>query len=134
MEKIENKISYDIRGCAFKIHNSLGPGLLESVYEACFVEELKTQGLFVEPQIWVPVNYKGKMLGGKLKLDLLVERLVVVENKAVEVMIPLYEAQVLSYLKLSNKPKGLLINFNTVNLSSHVVSLGTEEFARLPEY
>jgi GxxExxY protein len=133
-QKFIHEVSYKIIGCAIEVHKHLGPGLLESVYEACFVEELKEQGLFVEPQIWVPVNYKGKMLGGKLKLDLLVERLVVVENKAVEVMIPLYEAQVLSYLKLSNKPKGLLKNFNTVNLSSHVVSLVTEEFARLPEY
>ena len=67
-------------------------------------------------------------------MDLLVEKLIVVENKAVETMIPLYEAQLLSYLKLANKPKGLLINFNSVNLSSQIVSLVTEEFAKLPEY
>jgi GxxExxY protein len=90
--------------------------------------------LIVEPQIWIPINYKGKYLGGKLKLDLLVEKLIVVENKAVESMILLYEARLLSYLKLANKPKGLLINFHSLNLSSQVVSLVTEEFAKLPEY
>jgi GxxExxY protein len=77
--------------------------------------------------------YKGKDLGGQLKLDLLVEDLIIVENKAVEIMIPLYQAQLLSYLKLTGKPKGLLINFNSVNIKEQLVSLVTEEFAKLPK-
>jgi len=131
-QKYINEISYKIIGCAIEVHKQLGPGLLESVYEACFIDELKTAGLNVRSQIYVPLIYKGKDLGGQLKLDLLVEDLIIVENKAVEIMIPLYQAQLLSYLKLTGKPKGLLINFNSVNIKEQLVSLVTEEFAKLP--
>ena len=112
----------------------MGPGLLESVYETCFIDELKTAGLHVKSQIYVPVSYKGKDLGGNLKLDLLVNELIIVEEKAVEQMIPLYKAQLLSYLKLTCKPKGLLINFNCENIKEQLVSLVTDEFAKLPRY
>ena len=83
--------------------------------------------------MYVPVHYKGKDLGGKLKLDLLVNDLIIVEEKAVEQMIPLYKAQLLSYLKLTEKPKGLLINFHCENIKEQIVSLVTEEFAKLPK-
>jgi GxxExxY protein len=126
-----NDISYKIIGCAIEVHKHLGPGLLESVYEACLIEEMKNSGLFVKSQIYVPVYYKGKDLGGTLKLDLLVNDLIIVEEKAVEVMIPLYKAQLLSYLKLTGKPKGLLINFHCENIKEHLVSLVTDEFAKL---
>jgi GxxExxY protein len=132
-QKYINEISYKIIGCAIEVHKQLGPGLLESVYEACFIDELQTAGLSVRSQIYVPLIYKSKDLGGQLKLDLLVEDLIIVENKAVEIMIPLYHAQLLSYLKLSGKPKGLLINFNCENIMKQLVSLVTEEFARLPK-
>jgi len=92
-----NSLSYKIVGCAIEVHKQLGPGLLESVYETCFVDELKTQGLNVERQTPVPVIYKGKDLGTNLVLDLLIEDLIVVELKAVEVMIPVF-------LKLSCYP------------------------------
>lgn len=128
-----NEISYKIIGCAIEVHRNLGPGLLESVYEACFIDELRNNGLNVKSQIHVPVSYKGKDLGGSLKIDLLVNDLIIVEEKAVEVMIPLYRAQLLSYLKLSGKPKGLLINFNSENIKDQLVSLVTEEFAKLPK-
>lgn len=128
-----SRISYKIIGCAIEVHKQLGPGLLESVYEACFIDELRGAGLSVRSQIYVPLIYKGKDLGGQLKLDLLVEDLIIVENKAVEIMIPLYQAQLLSYLKLAGKPKGLLINFNALNIKEQLVSLVTEEFARLPK-
>jgi len=91
-QKYINEISYKIIGCAIEVHKHLGPGLLESVYEACFIDELKNSGLNVRSQIYVPVFYKGKDLGGNLKLDLLVEDLIIVEEKAVEVMIPLFKA------------------------------------------
>jgi GxxExxY protein len=132
-QKYINEISYKIIGCAIEVHKQLGPGLLESVYESCFVDELQSTGLSVRSQIYIPLIYKGKDLGGQLKLDLLVEDLIIVENKAVEIMIPLYQAQLLSYLKLTGKPKGLLINFNSVNIKEQLVSLVTEEFAKLPK-
>ena len=132
-QKYISGISYNIIGCAIEVHKQLGPGLLESVYESCFIDELQSAGLSVKSQIYVPLIYKGKDLGGHLKLDLLVEDLIIVENKAVEIMIPLYQAQLLSYLKLAGKPKGLLINFNAVNINEQLVSLVTEEFARLPK-
>jgi len=131
-QKYINEISYKIIGCAIEVHKQLGPGLLESVYESCFIDELRSRGLNVKSQLYVPLIYKGKDLGGQLKLDLLVEDLIIVENKAVEIMIPLYQAQLLSYLKLTGKPKGLLINFNSVNIKEQLVSLVTEEFAKMP--
>lgn len=115
-QKYINEISYKIIGCAIEVHKYLGPGLLESVYEPCFIDEMLNAGLSVKSQMYVPVCYKGKDLGGVLKLDLLVNDLIIVEEKAVELLIPLYKAQLLSYLKLTGKPKGLLINFNCENL------------------
>ena len=90
-------------------------------------------GLNVKSQVCVPVIYKGKDLGGILKLDILVNDLIIVEIKAVEVMIPVYKAQLLSYLKLAKKPKGLLINFNTINITQDLVPMVTEEFSLLPK-
>ncbi|WP_317897853.1 GxxExxY protein [Aurantibacillus circumpalustris] len=130
-QKYINDISYKIIGCAIEVHKHLGPGLLESVYETCFIEELRNAGLSVKSQRYVPVNYKGKDLGGVLKLDLLVNDLIIVEEKAVDQIIPLYKAQLLSYLKLAGKPKGLLINFHCENITEQLVSLVTEEFAKL---
>jgi GxxExxY protein len=132
-QKLINDISYQIVGCAIEVHKQLGPGLLESVYQACMIEELINNQLGVQSQIYVPVFYKGKDLGGQLKLDLLVENLIIVELKAVETMIPLYKAQLLSYLKLAGKPKGLLINFHAENIVSQMVPLVTEDFAALPK-
>lgn len=131
-QKYLTEISYTIIGCAIEVHKNLGPGLLESVYEPCFIDEMTTAGLFVKSQIYVPIYYKGKNLGGCLKLDLLVNDLIIVEEKAVEQMIPLYKAQLLSYLKLTGKPKGLLINFNCENIMGQLASIVTLEFAKLP--
>lgn len=132
-QKYINEISFKIIGCAIEVHKYLGPGLLESVYESCFIDEMKSVGLFVKSQIYVPVHYKGKDLGGNLKLDILINDLIIIEEKAVEQMIPLYKAQLLSYLKLTGKPKGLLINFNCENIKEQLVSLVTKEFAMLPK-
>ena len=132
-QKYINDLSYKIIGCAIEVHKHLGPGLLESVYEACYIDELRNVGLSVQSQIHIPVKYKGKDLGGSLKLDLLVNDIIIIEEKAVEQMIPLFQAQLLSYLKLTGKPKGLLINFNCVNIKSQLVSLVTTEFANLPK-
>lgn len=132
-QKIINDLAYKIVGCAIEVHKNLGPGLLESVYEVCLVDEITGSGLFVQSQVYVPIKYKGKDLGGKLKLDILVNDLIVVELKAVEVMIPLYKAQLLSYLKLTGKPKGLLINFHCENIVEQLIPLVTTEFSKLPK-
>lgn len=128
-----NSLSYKIVGCAIEVHKQLGPGLLESVYEICFVDELISQGLKVQRQVPVPINYKGRDLGANLVLDLLVDDLIIVELKAVEIMIPVFKAQLLSYLKLTSKPKGLLINFHCENIKDYLVPLVTEVFSKLPE-
>ena len=132
-QKYINEISYKIIGCAIEVHKHLGAGLLESVYELCFIDEMRSAGLEVKSQLYVPIHYKGKDLGGILKLDILVNDIIIVEDKAVEQMIPLYKAQLLSYLKLAEKPKGLLINFNCENIKEQLVSLVTKEFALLPK-
>ncbi|MCX6304421.1 MAG: GxxExxY protein [Bacteroidetes bacterium] len=128
-----NEVAYKIVGCAIEVHKNLGPGLLESVYHTCLIEELTNFGLEVKSQVYVPLIYKGKDLGGTLKLDLLVENLVIVELKAVDIMIPLFKAQLLSYLKLTGKPKGLLINFHCENIVESMVPLVTDVFAALPK-
>ncbi|MCG3166330.1 MAG: hypothetical protein POELPBGB_02108 [Bacteroidia bacterium] len=132
-KKYVNDIAYKIVGCAIEVHKNLGPGLLESVYENCLIDELKSAGLSVQSQICVPVIYKEKQLESALKLDILVNDIIIVELKAVEQMIPLYKAQLLSYLKLAEKPKGLLINFHSENITQQLVVLVTEDFAKLPE-
>ena len=101
-----NGIAYKIVGGAIEVHRNLGPGLLESVYQQCFEFELVSRGLKFQSQVRLPVLYKGNDLGGHLMLDILVEDLVVVELKAVDAMIPLYEAQLLSYLKLRKNRRG----------------------------
>ena len=131
-QKYINEIAYKIVGCAIEVHKHLGPGLLESVYEKCLIQELKEQGLNVRSQVLVPIKYKDTRLESDLRIDLLVNDLIIIELKAVEVMIPVFKAQLLSYLKLTGRPKGLLINFHTENITNQLVSLVTEEFAKLP--
>jgi GxxExxY protein len=123
-----SEISYRIIGCAIEVHKHLGPGLLESVYHSCMIDELVANNLAIQSHIAVPIIYKGKQLAEPLRLDLLVEDLIVVELKAVEVIHPVFSAQLLSYLKLTDKPKGLLINFHTENIAKSTISLVTEIF------
>ncbi len=132
-QKYINELSYKIIGCAINVHKELGSGLLESVYEACFIEELRQNEFTVTSQQRVPIIWRGKELSHELRLDIVVNNIIVVELKAVETMIPLFKAQLLSYLKLSQKAKGLLINFNCENIRSQMVSLVTADFAKLPK-
>lgn len=118
-----NKISEKIIGCAIKVHRTLGPGLLESTYEICLIHELKKEGLKVKSQVVLPVIYDDIKLDAGYRIDLLVEDAVIVELKAVENLLPIHEAQVLSYLKLSGKKLGLLINFNVKQLIKGVKRL-----------
>lgn len=108
----ENEISKEVVGAALEIHKALGPGLLESVYEECMCRELSLRGLAFKRQVVVPLKYKDLKLESGLRLDLLVEELVIIEIKAVEKVMPVHKAQILSYLRLTGKKLGLLINFN----------------------
>ncbi len=105
---------------AFKVHSTLGPGLLESVYETCLVHELEKRDLTVGKQMTLPVIYDELHLDAGLRLDLLVEDRVIVELKAVERLLPVFEAQVLTYLKLTGKRLGLLINFNVPRIKDGI--------------
>jgi GxxExxY protein len=107
-----NTITERIIGAAIEVHRELGPGLLESVYEAALAYELTLQGLSIERQKEQPVRYKGLLIETGFRIDVLIEGQVVVELKAVESILPIHEAQLLTYLKLSNCRVGLLINFN----------------------
>ncbi|WP_261344916.1 GxxExxY protein [Novipirellula artificiosorum] len=111
-----NVITGQVVDASIKVHQHLGPGLLESAYEACLAYELRKRGLDVGVQVPLPIQYEEVQLDVGYRLDLLVESRVIVELKSVEKMIPLYDAQLLSYLKLSGKKIGLLINFNVVKL------------------
>lgn len=126
-------LSYEIMNAAIEVHNALGPGLLESVYEKCLKHELISRGHFVSSQILVPIDYKGINLEAELRIDLLVDDLVVVEVKAVENLHPVYEAQVLTYMKLLKKPQGLVINFFSRKLKESYIPLVNEYFRQLPD-
>ena len=108
----EEQIGKLLVGMAFAIHKAIGPGLLERVYEICFCHELTKNGLKFVRQAIVPIVYDGIQFKEGLRLDILIENLVIVELKAVDTLNPVYAAQVLSYLKLTNKRLGYLINFN----------------------
>ncbi len=116
----ENELSGEVIGAAIEVHRVLGPGLLESIYEEAFLSELENRKIPVSRQVEVPVVYKEKRLQNVFRLDFLVADLIVVEIKAVERILPVHEAQLLSYLRLTQKKLGLLINFNTSVLSKSV--------------
>ncbi len=116
----ENEISEKIIGCAIQVHSELGPGLLESSYEECLYYELIQSGLLVEKQKPLPLVYKEVNLDCGYRLDLLVEKKVIVEIKSFEALNDIYLAQVLTYLKLSNCKLGLLMNFNVVLLKDGI--------------
>jgi GxxExxY protein len=113
-------VSHAVVGAAIEVHKLLGPGLLESIYEAALDQELRLQGLWVDRQVSVPLLYKGCPLELRARLDLIVEKLVVVEVKAVARLLPIHRSQLLTYLRLTNHTVGLLINFN-VELLRHGV-------------
>lgn len=112
----------------------MGPGLLESVYERCLLHELNLEGLKTESQGRIPIEYKGAFLHAELRYDILVEDLIVVELKAVNGIMPIHEAILLTYLKMLKKPKGILINFHCVNIFKYGQKTLVNEFYRnLPE-
>ena len=116
----ENEISYKIRGSIFKVYNTLGPGLLESVYESALYYELKKANLKVEKQLEIPVYYDEIKLDIAFKLDLLVEDKVIIELKSVEELKAIHFKQLTTYLKLTNNKLGLLVNFNCTNILDNI--------------
>ncbi len=134
MKKKEvTQLSYEIVGCAIKVHKELGPGLLESVYEKCLKYELEMNGFKVYKQVNVPVKYRDVEMDVDLRLDLLVNDTIVVELKAIENILPVHEAQLLTYMKLLKKPQGLLINFFTDNISKSLKPYVNEYFRELED-
>ncbi|MEI6596021.1 MAG: GxxExxY protein [Bacteroidota bacterium] len=119
----ENEISYIIRGAIFKVYNSLGPGLLESVYEATLKYEIMKDGLQVESQVAVPVYYDGVKLDLGFRIDLLINDKVIIEIKSVEILAPVHHKQLLTYLKLTDRKLGVLVNFNTDNISDGITRI-----------
>lgn len=131
-QKSVNDLAYKIVGCAIEVQRQLGPGLLESVYEKCLIYELELTGYTVEKQKNVKVCYEDLIIDTELRIDILVNDIIVVEIKSVENILPVHQAQLLTYLKMLKKPKGLLINFNSINITKTLISLLTEEFSKLP--
>ena len=117
----ENEITYKIRGGVFEVHKILGAGLLESVYQEALLHELRSQGLHVEREVSVPVVYKGEKIKCDLKIDLLVEDKVIIELKSVEKLNDLHKKQLLTYLKLTGKKVGLLVNFNATDMNNESI-------------
>lgn len=117
----ENELSYKIRGAIFKVYNTLGPGLLESVYEAALCYQLKKDGLKVDNQVKVDVVYDGKVLPVDYRIDILVDDKVVIELKSVESLLPVHHKQLLTYLKLTKKKLGLLVNFNSDDITHSII-------------
>ncbi|MBK7357998.1 MAG: GxxExxY protein [Saprospiraceae bacterium] len=115
-KKMLDDLSYQVLGCAIEVHKTLGPGLLESVYEKCLLKEFRLNGIEYSNQVKVPLNYKGTLLETELRLDILVENILCVELKAQEGFLPIHEAVLLSYMHLLEKPKGILINFHSINI------------------
>ncbi len=129
-----NDLVYQVTGAAIEVHKELGPGLLESVYHKCLKHELAKRGINFKSELIVPVNYKGLKLDTELRCDLFVENILPVELKATNGFVPINEAQIITYMKLLNVPKGLLINFNVTNIFKEGQKTFVNELYRnLPE-
>ena len=124
-------LSYEIIGAAIEVHKQLGPGLLESVYQACMVEEFKFREISTKSELIIPIEYRGINIDASLRCDLLVDELIVVELKSVEKLLPIYDAQVITYMKLLKTPKSILLNFNVTNIFKEGQKTFLSEYYRL---
>ena len=131
-KKEVTQLSYEITGLAIKVHKTLGPGLLESIYEECLKIELIKNGYDVKQQLYTTIDYEGEKIETKLVVDLLVNDLIILELKAIEEILPIHEAQLLTYMKVLKKPQGLLINFFTDNITKSLRPFVNEYFRELP--
>lgn len=116
----DNEITYKIRGAIYKVYNAFGPGLLESVYEAALCHQLRKEGLTVENQVKLDVVYDGVVLPVDFRLDILVEKSVIIELKSVEELKPVHHKQLLTYLRIAKKHVGILVNFNTDRIDNEI--------------
>ncbi len=133
-QKYLNELTHSIIGAAIEVHKELGPGLLESIYEKCLTHLLKEKGLNIVLQQKIPLIFRGLYLDCDLRFDLLVNDSIIVEIKSVDCLLPIHEAQLLTYLKLLDKPKGILINFNCTNIFKEgQKTMVNELFAKLPK-
>jgi GxxExxY protein len=129
-----DQLTYKIIGCAIEVHKYLGPGLLESVYEKCLKQELYLNGISYLSQKTVPIEYKSISLEAELRYDILVEDTIVVEVKAVEGVLPIHEAILMTYMKMLKKPKGLMLNFHCNNIFSNgQKTFVNEYYSKLPK-
>ncbi|MEP7704984.1 GxxExxY protein [Paraglaciecola sp. 25GB23A] len=119
----ENNLTQTIIGLAINVHKELGPGLLESSYEACLIYELLEHGIAAEQQSVLPINYKGKQIDNGYRVDILIPTKLIIELKAVDKILPIHIAQTLTYMKLSNIQTGLIINFNASRLTNGIKRL-----------
>ena len=117
------EVAKAVLDAAFKVHTGLGPGLLESVYETCLAHELKQSGILFEAHTILPMLYDGITVESGLRLDLFIERCVIIEIKAIEIILPIHKAQLFTYLKLSGVRIGLLINFNVIHLRDGIIRM-----------
>jgi len=133
-KKYLNELTYKVIGCAIEVHKIIGPGLIESVYEKCFLRELSLRGINYACQKRLHLNYKGLEIETELRYDVLVEDILVVELKAIEAFLPVHEAILLTYMRMVEKPKGVLINFHCVNIFKEgQKTLVNELFRDLPD-
>lgn len=129
-----NQLAYDVLGAIIEVHKVLGPGLLESVYHRCLEKEFTLRNIDYLSEYKIPYNYKGEKLNIDLRCDFLIENSIVLELKSVESILPVHKAQLLTYMKLLNVPKGLLINFNVENIYHEgQQSFVNEIFRELPD-
>ena len=133
-KKYFDELTYSVVGAAIEVHKELGPGLLERVYHRCLVHELHSRKIYFQSEMVIPITYKTLSLDAELRCNFFVENALVVELKAVEFVLPVHEAQIITYMKLLKVPKGVLINFNVKNLFKDGQKTYVNEFFRsLPE-
>jgi GxxExxY protein len=113
-----DQLTYKINGACIEVHKTLGPGLFESVYHKCLKQEFRLRGINFASEMTIPIHYKGIDVESEFRCDFLIEKAIVLELKAVEIMHPIFQAKLMTYMKLSEKPKEILVNFNVVHLMS----------------
>jgi GxxExxY protein len=116
----EEWLCREIVDCAFRVHNTLGPGLLEKIYEVCFCHELAKKGISYQRQVYLPIHYDGNVFDEGLRMDVFVEELIICELKAIDTVNPIWEAQIISHLNLLEKHVGFLINFNVAKIKNGI--------------
>jgi GxxExxY protein len=122
----ENELAHEVIGSAIEVHRALGPGLLESAYQDCLVHELGIRGIAVETEVMIPIEYKGLRIGEAYRADLLVDNRLMVELKSVESIGEIHKAQLLTYLRLTKRKLGLLINFNTALVKNGIFRIANK--------